>query len=131
MIAGLAAAGFSSLVAPATARADEHDVTYIVRMDGSAPHSVATFMVTDTQTESGDLDLWPGQESEAHAVLDDPSKAGMQVRLRWPAATTVHCEIDVDDIVAVKVARFVTTWGDSTNPRLGVLQCGAPLSGVA
>jgi hypothetical protein len=124
--------GGGQFTSPAVRADDEqHNVTYIVKMDGSAPGSVATIMISDTQTQSADLDLWPGQESEAHAVLTDPTKAGMQVRLRWPNSTTVHCEIDVDDIVAVKSSRFINTWRDNGDPSNGVLQCGAPLSGRA
>jgi hypothetical protein len=135
--AGTAALGLligCSQLMSSTARADDqlHNVTYVVQFDGAAPGTVATFMLTDTQTNSADLDVPPFQPFEAHAQLADPAKAGMQLRLRWPAQTTVHCEIQVDDIVAVKSARYVETWWkDAGNPNSGVMRCGAPLSGVA
>lgn len=116
-----------------TVRADDdlHDVTYIVQIDGSTT-AVATFMLTDTQTNSAELNMPPFQPFEAHAQLADPAKAGIQLRLHFPAATTVHCEIQVDDIVAVKSARFIDTWWkDASDPKTGVMHCGAPLSGAA
>jgi hypothetical protein len=130
---GTALISGSQLISP-IARADDelHNVTYIVQFDGAAPGTVATFMLTDNQTNSADLDVPAFKPFEARAQLANPAKAGMQLRLRWPAATTVHCEIQVDDIVAVKSARYVDTWWkDPSNPRNGVMQCGAPLSGVA
>ena len=45
----------------------------------------------------------PGQVFEANTVLPDPSKAGMQVSIRWPYSANVHCEIDIDDNVAAQV----------------------------
>jgi hypothetical protein len=40
----------------------------------------------------------------------------------------VHCEIDVDDTVAVQVNQFVATKPGDNNPTNGVLSCGAPVT---
>jgi hypothetical protein len=136
---GAGAAALSVLIScsqlaptPALAEPEMHNVTYIVQFDGPAPGTVATFMLTDDQTNSADLDVPAFKPFEAHAQLTNPAKAGIQLRLRWPAATTVHCEIQVDDIVAVKSARYVDTWfKNPSNPNNGVMRCGAPLSGAA
>ena len=120
---------------PAPAPADPtdaqlHNITYIARVDGLAPGTVVTFMLHDNQTTSGDISSM-GQTFEANTVLADPSKAGMQVRLQFPYSANVHCAIDVDGISAVKVDRYINTWAKSNDPLSGVLQCGAPLSGIA
>ncbi|HEU0189975.1 MAG TPA: hypothetical protein VFR17_01710 [Mycobacterium sp.] len=108
-----------------------HNVTYIARVDAIAGGTVVTFLLHDNQTTSGDMDVLAFTNFEAHTVLADPSKAGMQVRLRWPNSANVHCEIDVDGISAVKVDRFINTWANTSDPLSGVLQCGAPLPGFA
>jgi len=51
----------------------------------------------------------------------------MQVAVRWPYSANVHCEIDVDDHVAVQVDQVVHPAPGSTDPMNGVLPCGAPL----
>jgi hypothetical protein len=115
---------------PAAADDELHNVTYIARVDAWTTGSVATFMLNDYQTASGDIDAF-GSPFEANAVLSDPSKAGMVIRLRWPAAANVHCEIHVDDTVAVKSDRYITTWKDSSDPRNGAMLCGALISSMA
>jgi hypothetical protein len=123
-VAVLTGAAVSSHLTATTARADEqlHNVTYIVQFDGAAPGTVATFMLNDNQTNSADLDVPAFQPFEAHAQLANPAKAGIQLRLRWPAQTTVHCEIQVDDIVAVKSARYIKTWWkDLGDPSTGLM----------
>lgn len=130
---GAALIGGSPLIS-STARADDelHDVTYIVQIDGYAPGTVATFMLNDNQTNSAELNVGAYQPYEAHAQLANPAKAGIQLRLPFPSATTVHCQIQVDDIVAVKSARFIDTWWkDASNPNTGLMRCGAPLPGAA
>jgi hypothetical protein len=129
---GVLLAGSQLIPTPALADPEMHDVTYIVQFDGAAPGTVATFMLNDDQTNSADLDVPAFEPFEAHATLANPAKAGIQLRLRFPSATTVHCQIEVDDIVAVKSARYVTTWWkDASDPNTGVMHCGAPLSGAA
>jgi hypothetical protein len=123
--------GCGQLIPVPAAAADElHNVTYIARVDAWTSGSVATFMLNDYQTASGDIDAF-GSPFEANAVLSDPSKAGMVIRLRWPAAANVHCEIHVDDTVAVKSDRYITTWKDSSDPRNGAMLCGALISSMA
>ncbi len=126
----LAILGSQLTAAPVRAQDELHNVTYIARVDAWTSGSVVTFMRNDYQTASADLDGF-GAPFQANAVLADPTKAGMVIRLRWPAAANVHCEIHVDDTVAVKSDRFVTTWADSSDPRNGAMLCGALLSGMA
>jgi hypothetical protein len=114
--------------APALAGTEMHNVTYITRVDGVAPGSVVTFRVNDNQTNTADLGAVPGNTFEANTVLADPAKAGAQVSLKWPYSANVHCEIDVDDTVAVQVNQFVSPKPGNNDPANGVLACGAPLT---
>lgn len=118
------------LPAPAHAAGELHNVTYIARVDAWAAGSVVTFMRTDTETASADLDAF-GAPFEANTVLADPSKAGMVIRLKFPTTANVHCEIRVDDVVTVKSDRFVNTWGNSNDPHTGAMLCGALISSMA
>ncbi|GFG75689.1 hypothetical protein MBOT_30540 [Mycobacterium botniense] len=128
----MAAALGGAQLSPGTAQAqnEKHNITYIARVDGVAPGSVATFMINDTQTNTATLSSLPGSTFEANTVLADPAKAGMQVALHWPYSANVHCEIDVDDKVAAQVDQFVRPMPGSTDPMNGVLPCGAPLPGA-
>ena len=112
---------------PATARADLHNVTYIARVDGVAPGSMATFITADNQTNMAQLSTMPGNTFQANAVLPDPHHAGMQVAVKWPYSANVHCEIDVADKVLVQVEQVLHPAPGSTDPMNGVLPCGAPL----
>ena len=112
---------------PAIARADLHNITYVARVDGLAPGSQATFITGDKQTNMAQLSTVPGNAFEADAVLPDPHQAGMQVSVKWPYSANVHCEIDVDDNVAVQVDQVVHPAPGSADPMNGVLPCGAPL----
>lgn len=116
--------------APAAAADEMHNVTYIARVDAWTSGSVVTFMRTDTETASADLDAFGGT-FEANTVMTDPSKAGMVIRLRFPATANVHCEIKVDDVVTVKSDRFVNTWGNTNDPHVGAMLCGALISSMA
>src|ERR1700729_2274796 len=125
----IAAAGVvavSAQLTPALARADLHNITYIARVEGVAPGSQATFVTNDNQTSTAALSTVPGNAFQANAVLADPHRAGMQVAVRWPYSANVHCEIDVDDNVAVQVDQVVRPAPGSTDPMNGVLPCGAP-----
>lgn len=123
--------GSGQLIPVPAAAADElHNVTYIARVDAWTQGSVVTFMRNDYETASADLDGF-GAPFEANTVMTDPSKAGMVIRLRWPSSANVHCEIHVDDVVAVKSDRFVTTWANSNDPRNGAMLCGALISSMA
>jgi hypothetical protein len=127
-IAALTSAAVSSQLIPATARAELHNITYIARIDGVAPGGQATFVTNNNQTNSAGLSSVPGNAFEANTVLADPTKAGMQVSIRWPYSANVHCEIDVDNNVAAQVDQFVRPAPGSTAPMNGVLPCGAPLT---
>jgi hypothetical protein len=126
-ISALTAAAISTLPPPPTARADLHNITYVARVDAMAPGSQATFVTNEKQTNTASLSSMPGNTFQANAVLADPHQAGMQVSVRWPYSANVHCEIDVDDNVAVQVDQVVRPVPGSTDPMNGVLPCGAPL----
>ena len=126
-IAAAAVVAASAQLTPAVARADLHNITYIARVEGVAPGSQATFVTNDNQTSTAPLSTVPGNAFQANAVLADPHRAGMQVAVRWPYSANVHCEIDVDDNVAVQVDQVVHPAPGSTDPMNGVLPCGAPL----
>jgi hypothetical protein len=127
-IAVLAGAAVSSPLTSAPAWADLHNITYIARIDGLAPGSQATFVTNNGQRNSASLSAMPGNAFQANTVLDDPTKAGMQVSIRWPYSANVHCEIDVDDNVVTQVDQFVKPAAGNTDPMNGVLPCGAPLT---
>jgi hypothetical protein len=116
-----------SQLSPATARADLHNITYRARIDGVAPGSQATFVITGGQTNSTGLSSVPGNVFEADTVLPDPLQAGMRIVLHWPYSANVHCEIDVDDHVFTQVDQSVRPAPGNADPINGALQCGAPL----
>jgi hypothetical protein len=126
-VAAAAVVAVCAQLTPAVARADLHNITYIARVEGVAPGSQATFVTNDNQTGTAALSTVPGNAFQANAVLADPHRAGMQVAVRWPYSANVHCEIDVDDNVAVQVDQVVHPAPGSTDPMNGVLPCGAPL----
>ena len=126
-VAAAAVIAVSAQLTSAVARADLHNITYIARVDGLAPGSVATFITADNQTNMAQLGTLPGNSFQADAVLPDPHHAGMQVAVKWPYSANVHCEIDVDDKVFVQVDQVVHPAPGSTDPMNGVLPCGAPL----
>jgi hypothetical protein len=124
--AGTTVIGCSQLI-PAIAQADLHNITYIARVDGVAPGSQATFVINGGQTNIAALPSVPGNTFQANTVLPDPNLAGMRVAIRWPYSANVHCEIDVDDNVAIQLDQFVRPAAANSDPMNGVLQCGAPL----
>ena len=126
-VAALTGAAVGSQLTPVTAQAELHDITYIVRIDGMAPGSQATFVTNDNQTSTAPLSTVPGNVFEANTVLPDPHQAGMQVSVRWPYSANVHCEIDVDDNVATQVDQLVRPVPGSADRMSGALTCGAPL----
>lgn len=128
-IAAMATTAAGSQLAPPTARADLHNITYVARVDAVTTGSRATFVINGGQTNSAPLGTVPGNAFEANTVLDDPTRAGMQIVVHWPYSANVHCEIDVDDNPATQVDRMVAPLPNSSDPMNGVLQCGAPLSG--
>lgn len=128
-LAAVTAIAAGSQLIPATARADLHNITYRARIDGVAPGSQATFIITDNQRNTAGLSSVPGTVFEASAVLDDPQKAGLRITLRWPYSANVHCEIDVEDQVFTQIDQVVRTAPGSSDPTNGVLQCGTPITG--
>jgi hypothetical protein len=126
-IAAVVVVTVSAHLTPAVARAELHNITYIARVEGVAPGSQATFVINDNQISTAPLSTVPGNGFQANTVLADPHRAGMQVAVRWPYSANVHCEIDVDDNVAVQVDQVVHPVPGSTAPMNGVLPCGAPL----
>ncbi|MDI3313366.1 MAG: hypothetical protein QJR12_03480 [Mycobacterium sp.] len=117
-----------SQLTSADALADPHNphtITYIARVDSPISSARAIYMVNDTYTATAPLSA-TGREFTADTMLADPNKAGMQVSIPWPYSGNVHCEIDVDDHVAVLVDQFVaSTPGDQGDPRTyGVVACG-------
>lgn len=125
-----AAAVAGPQLTPATARAqnEQHNITYIARVDGVAPGSQVRFRVNATEIDTTNLSSVPGNAFEANTVLADPNTAGMAVVIHWPYSANVHCEIDVDDNVAVQVDRFVSPKTGNSDPMNGVLPCGAPVN---
>jgi hypothetical protein len=97
----------------------------VARIDGVAPGSQATFVMTGRQTSSAALSAVPGRVFEADTVLEDQQPAGTQILLRWPYSADVHCEIEVDDQIFTQVDQVVTPAPNSGDPMNGVLQCGA------
>jgi hypothetical protein len=116
---------------PATASADLHNITYVARVDGVAPGSVATFITADNQTNMAQLGALAGNSFQANAVLPDPSHAGMQIAVKWPYSANVHCEIDVDDKALIQVDEVARPAPGSTDPMNGVVACGAALPNPA
>ncbi len=126
-VAAAMAAAAGMQLAPAVARADLHNITYVARVDGLAPGTTATFITGDKQTNMAPLGVMTGNAFEADAVLADPHQAGMQVSVKWPYSANVHCEIDVDHNVLIQVDQVVRPVPGSTDPMNGVLPCGATL----
>ncbi|MGB8388421.1 hypothetical protein [Mycobacterium sp.] len=129
-IAAITALVVGSQLAPATAHADLHNITYRARIDGATTDSQATFVINGGQTNTAGLSSMPCNVFEADTVLPDPQQAGMQIVLHRPYSANVHCEVDVDDNVFAQVDQFVrpATPGNA-GPMNGVLACGAPIPG--
>ncbi len=126
-IAALTVIAAGSQLSPATARAELHNITYRARIDALTTGSQALFVINGDKTNSANLPSMPGNVFEANTVLPDPQQAGMQIVLHFPYAANVHCEIDVDDNVFTQLDQFVRPTPGNSDPKNGVLQCGAPL----
>ncbi len=123
----VAVAVIGSLLVPATAHADLHNITYRARIDALTTGSQATFITNGGQTNTTNLPSMPGSAFEANTVLPDPAQAGLRIVLRFPYAAYVHCEIDVDDNVFTQADQMVRPTVGNSDPNNGALQCGAPL----
>lgn len=128
-IAALTVLAAASQLSPATASADLHNITYRARIDALTTGSQAIFVINGNRTNSTNLPSMPGNVFEANTVLPDPQQAGMQIVLHFPYSANVHCEIDVDDNVFTQLDQFVRPTPGNSDPKNGVLQCGAPLPG--
>ncbi|QUR69365.1 hypothetical protein [Mycobacterium spongiae] len=123
-IAALTCAAIGVLLAPATALAEPHNVTYIAKINGIGVPGRATFMVNEKYTSAAPLSA-TGREFMTTTMLADASKAGLQVRIPPPYSANLHCEISVDGQVAELVDQFVTAVPYSPDPMNGILSCGA------
>ncbi len=128
-IVALTAIAAGSQLSPATARADLHNITYRARIDALTTGSQAIFVINGNRTNSTNLPSMPGNVFEANTVLPDPQQAGMQIVLHFPYSANVHCEIDVDDNVFTQLDQFVRPTPGNSDPKNGVLQCGATPTG--
>jgi hypothetical protein len=124
---------------PATAHADEqapqqlHNVTYRARIDGVSRGAAITFNISDTEVQTANPTMIPGQDFEANAVVADPKHAGMEVSIKWPYTANLHCEILVDDEITAQADDYVAPrfLPQSNDPGYGVLACGGPLANAA
>jgi hypothetical protein len=122
---------------PVTALADDsaqqHNVTYRARIDGVSRGATITYNVKDTEVETANPTMLPGQDFEANAVLADPQHAGMEISIRWPYTATLHCEILVDDAITAQADDFIAPrlLPQSNDPGYGVLPCGGQLANAA
>jgi hypothetical protein len=113
--------------------AQQHNVTYRARIDGVSRGATITYNVKDTEVETANPTMLPGQDFEANAVLADPQHAGMEISIRWPYTATLHCEILVDDAIAAQADDFIAPrlLPQSNDPGYGVLPCGGQLANAA
>lgn len=124
---------------PVTALADDlpqqelHNVTYRARIDGVSRGATITFNQTDTEVQTANPTMLPGQDFEANTVLGDPHHAGMEVSIKWPYTANLHCEILVDDQITAQADDYVAPrfLPQSNDPGYGVLACGGPLANAA
>src|ERR1700753_2710602 len=119
----------SSALAPPTAHADLHNITYRARIDALTTGSQATFVINGGQTNTTNLPSLPGNAFEASAVCPDPGQASLRIVLHFPYAANVHCEIDADDHDFTQADQMVRPTAGNADPNNGVLLCGAPLPG--
>lgn len=124
-IVALTVIAAGSQLSPATARADLHNIAYRARIDALTTGSQAIFVINGNRTNSTNLPSMPGNVFEANTVLPDPQQAGMQIVLHFPYSANVHCEIDLDDNVFTQLDQFVRPTPGNSDPKNGVLQCGA------
>jgi len=130
-----AAVGTLALLTAVPAAADDqvpqqHNVTYRARVDGVARGALITYRISDTQVNSADPTMLPGRTFETTGILTDPGEAGMRISIQWPYSANLHCEILVDDQLAVQASQFIGPRLTPANddPDYGAIMCGAPLS---
>jgi hypothetical protein len=138
-VTALAALVGAGQLIPVTALADEqapqelHNVTYRARIDGVSRGATITFNQSDTEVQTANPTMLPGQDFEANAVLADPHHAGMEVSIKWPYTANLHCEILVDDQITAQADDYVAPrfLPQNNDPGYGVLACGGPLANAA
>lgn len=121
---------------PAVALADQevlHNVTYRARIDGVSRGLTITYNVSDSDVDTANPTVLPGQTFEANAVLADPHHAGMEIAIRWPYTANLHCEILVDDSITAQADDFIAPrlLPQSSDPGYGVMPCGGQLNNAA
>ena len=106
-----------------------HNVIYRARADGTSRGAVVAYKMDDTNVNSAQPTMLPGQTFEVNAVLADPKLAGMQISIDWPYGSNLHCEILVDDQIVAQADQFIAPrlLRPKNDPLYGILQCGAPL----
>jgi hypothetical protein len=138
-IVAMAAVGAGSPLALPSASADNppagdsHNITYRARIDGVSRGLTITYNRTETEVETANPTVLPGETFEANAVLTDPKKAGMEISIRWPYTANLHCEILVDDEITAQADDFIKPrlLPQSNDPGYGVMPCGAALANAA
>jgi hypothetical protein len=115
--------------APAAVDGLKHNITYRARADGTSRGAVVAYKIDDTNVNSDQPTLLPGQTFEINTVLNDPKKAGMEVSIQWPYGSNLHCEILADDQIIAQADEFIAPrlFHPRDDPQYGVLPCGAPL----
>jgi hypothetical protein len=106
-----------------------HNVIYRARADGTSRGAVVAYKIDDTNVNSEQPTLLPGQTFEVNTVLADPKQAGMTLSIQWPYGSNLHCEILVDDQIVAQADQFIAPrlLRPKDDPLYGVLQCGAPV----
>lgn len=135
----LAAVIAAGQMSAATALADDqpqqvlHNVTYRARIDGVSRGATITYNVSDTDVETANPTMLPGQTFEANAVLANPQHAGMEISIRWPYTANLHCEILVDDALTAQADDYIAPrlLPQSSDPGYGVMPCGGSLANAA
>jgi hypothetical protein len=135
----LAAAIAAGQLSAATALADDrpqqllHNVTYRARIDGVSRGATVTYNISDTDVETANPTMLPGQIFEANAVLANPQHAGMEISIRWPYTANLHCEILVDDALTAQADDYIAPrlLPQSNDPGYGVMPCGGSLANAA
>ncbi|MGO4446152.1 hypothetical protein AB4Z42_22645 [Mycobacterium sp. 2YAF39] len=124
-------AGTETELPPAPVASPEvlHNVLYRARADGTSRGAVVAYKQDDSNVNSAEPTLLPGQTFEVNTVLADPKLAGMQVSIQWPYGSNLHCEILVDDQIVAQADQFIAPrfFRVKDDPMYGTLQCGAPL----
>ena len=107
-----------------------HNVTYRARVDGVSRGATIIYNINDSQVQTVNPTMLPGQTFEANAVLADTQHAGMEVSIRWPYSANLHCEILVDDAITAQADDFVAPrlLPQSNDPGYGKLDCGGALA---